>query len=77
MSILHFMPTQTGKHCSPIAVRLHREKSCYNSGGHASSSSKILRWPEGFHAPAKLLPIDAGVDDGPQVRESLTVVARA
>ena len=43
MRILHVMPTQTGRHFSPNAVRLDCKKSCQNSTGNASGSSTILR----------------------------------
>ena len=43
MSLLHVMPTQTGRHFSPIAVRLDCKKSCQNSTGNAPGSSTILR----------------------------------
>ena len=43
MSLLHVMPTQTGRHFSPNVVRLDCKKSSQNSGGNASGSSTILR----------------------------------
>ena len=43
MSLLHVMPTQTGRHFSPNAVRLDCKKSCQNTTGNASGSSTILR----------------------------------
>ena len=42
MSLLHAIPTQTGRPFSPNAVRLDCKKSCQNSGGNASGSSTIL-----------------------------------
>ena len=43
MSLLHVMPTQTGRHFPPNAVRPDCKKSCHNSTGNAFGSSTILR----------------------------------
>ena len=43
MSLLHVVPTQTGRHFPPNAVRLDCKKSYQNSTGNASGSSTILR----------------------------------
>ena len=42
MSLLHVMPTQTGRHFSPSEVILDCRQSCQNSGGNASRSSTSL-----------------------------------
>ena len=48
---LHVIPTQTGQHFSPRAVRFDCRKSSQNSGGKASGSSTILLQKASMPAP--------------------------
>ena len=57
------MPTQTGRHFSPEAVRLDYKKSRQSSGGIASGLSTILR-QKAVITPSELLSADIGANDG-------------
>ena len=57
MTVLHVIPTLTGRPFSPKTVRIDGKKRCRSSGGNASGPSTILRQKPLIPLPNSYLPM--------------------